>query len=221
MKKLLLSLLALLVTTVTALSANAQDIKGDAKAGEKKNDMCIGCHGITGYQASFPEIYKVPKISGQGAKYIVSALNAYKKGERKHPSMRGIAYSLSDQDMADVAAYYEGHGVVAGAPALPKAEDDASKGAALVKKGACVSCHGDNFSKPIDPTYPKIAGQHSDYLFVAMKAYKTENNPQVGRGNAVMAGIAKQFTNAEMKELASYISHLPGDLKVVPQAKFR
>ena len=221
MKKLLLPLLALVVTSVTAFHVNAQEIKGDAKAGEKKNDMCIGCHGIAGYQASFPEIYKVPKISGQGAKYIVSALNAYKKGERKHPSMKGIAYSLSDQDMADVAAYYESHGVVAGAAALPKAEDDSSKGAALVKKGACVSCHGDNFSKPIDPTYPKLAGQHSDYLLVALKSYKTENNPLVGRGNAVMAGIAKQFTNAEMKELASYISHLPGDLKTVPQARFR
>ena len=221
MKKLLLPLLALLVTSVTAFHVNAQDIKGDVKAGERKNDMCIGCHGIAGYQASFPEIYKVPKISGQGAKYIVSALNAYKKGERKHPSMKGIAYSLSDQDMADLGAYYEGHGVVAGASALPKAEDDSSKGAALVKKGACVSCHGDNFSKPIDPTYPKIAGQHSDYLFVALKAYKTENNPQVGRGNAVMAGIAKQFTNAEMKELASYIGHLPGDLKTVQQSRFR
>lgn len=221
MKKLLLSLIALVVTSVTAFSVNAQDIKGDAKAGEKKNDMCIGCHGIAGYQASFPEIYKVPKISGQGAKYIVSALNAYKKGERKHPSMRGIGDSLSDQDMADVAAFYESHGAVVGAPALAKAPDGSAKVAELIKKGACVSCHGDNFSKPIDPTYPKIAGQHADYLFVALKSYKVANNPQVGRANVVMAGIAKQFTNAEMKEMANYISRLPGDLKVVPQAKFR
>ena len=84
-----------------------------------------------------------------------------------------------------------------------------------------MSCHGANFASPIDPTYPKIAGQHADYLFVALKAYKTENNAQVGRANGVMGGIAKQFTNAEMKELAVYLSALPGDLKVVPQAKFR
>ena len=90
-----------------------------------------------------------------------------------------------------------------------------------MKKGACVTCHGDSFSKPLDPTYPKIAGQHADYLFVALKAYKTENNPQMGRSNGVMAGVAKQFTNAEMKELAGYISKLPGELKIVPQAKFR
>jgi cytochrome c553 len=221
MKKLLLPLFALIVTSVTAFSVSAQDIKGDAKAGEKKIDMCIGCHGIVGYQASFPEIYKVPKISGQGAKYIVSALSAYKKGERKHPTMRGIGEALSDQDMADVAAFYEGHGAVAGAQAPGKAPEGSSKAAELIKKGACVSCHGDNFSKPIDPTYPKIAGQHADYLFVALKSYKVENNAKVGRANGIMAGIAKQFTNAELKEMANYIGALPGELKVVPQSILR
>jgi cytochrome c553 len=95
---------------VTTISAHAQEIKGDAKAAEQKIAMCIGCHGIKGYQASFPEIYRVPMISGQNAKYIVSALNAYQKGERKHPTMRGISASLTDQDMADLGAYYEQHG---------------------------------------------------------------------------------------------------------------
>jgi cytochrome c553 len=225
MKKLLSPLFACLVTTVTLLlvpsAAFSQDVKGDAKVGERKIAMCIGCHGIAGYQASFPEVYKVPKISGQGAKYIVAALNAYKQGERKHPSMRGIAETLSDQDMADVAAYYSTHGVNAAAAAPGKAPDATGKVADLVKKGACISCHGDSFSKPIDPSYPKIAGQHADYLFVALKSYKVEGNPQVGRSNGVMAGIAKQFTNAEMKEMATYISKLPGELKVVRQDSFK
>ena len=110
MNKLLTSIITLAVSSVTASIAFAQDVKGDAKAAEQKIAMCIGCHGIKGYQASFPEVYKVPMISGQNAKYIVNALNAYKKGERKHPTMRGIAESLSDQDIADVAAYYEQHG---------------------------------------------------------------------------------------------------------------
>ena len=218
MNKLLTTVFAFCVASATAFSAYAQDIKGDAKAGEGKIAMCIGCHGIKGYQASFPEVHKVPMISGQSGKYIVAALNGYKKGERKHPTMRGIADSLSDQDMADIAAYYSVHGVVEGAAAPAKAEPT-GKLAELVKKGACLSCHGDNFSKPIDPTYPKIAGQHSDYLFVALKAYKAENNPTVGRGNAIMGGIAKQFSNAELKELAKYVGGLDGDLKVVPQSK--
>ena len=221
MNKLLLPVFAVLVASATTFSAFAQEIKGDAKQGETKNAMCIGCHGIVGYQASFPEIHKVPKISGQGSKYIVSALNAYKKGERKHPSMRGVADSFSDQDIADLAAYYEASGVVAGAAEPGKAPDGSAKVMDLIAKGGCVSCHGDNFNKPLDPSYPKIAGQHSDYLFVALKAYKAENNAIVGRGNAIMGGMVKQFNNSELKEMANYIGSLPGDLKVVPQAKFK
>ena len=221
MNKLLSSLFALFVTSVTVLPAAAQDIKGDAKAGEGKIAMCIGCHGIRGYQASFPEVYKVPMIAGQGAKYIVSALSAYQKGERKHPTMRGVATSLTDQDMADLAAYYEASGHQDGAAAPGKAAEAGGKAAELVKKGACVSCHGESFSKPIDPTYPKIAGQHADYLFVALKSYKTEAKGTWGRSNGVMGGIAKQFTNNELKELASYVHSLPGELKTVPQAKFK
>jgi cytochrome c553 len=187
----------------------------------KKNAMCSGCHGIEGYQASLHEIYKVPKISGQAEKYIVSALNAYKKGERKHPSMRGIATSLSDQDMADLAAYYAASGVNASAKPLEKAANGSAKAMELVAKGGCASCHGESLSNPIDPSYPKISGQYKDYLYVALKAYKTEGNPQVGRGNAIMGGIAKQYSNAELKELASYVAGLPGVLKSVPENRFR
>jgi cytochrome c553 len=220
MNKFLAAAIAVVVSSVT-LVAIAQDVKGDAKVGETKA-MCIGCHGIAGYQASFPEIYKAPKISGQSAKYISSALAAYAKGERKHPSMVGIAASLTEKDMADLAAYYSLHGVVAGATLPEKAANEPSAAVgALLTKGACVSCHGANFAKPIDPGYPKIAGQHADYLFVALKAYKTEGNARMGRSNGVMGGIAKQYSNAELKAMASYISSLPGDLKTVPQPKLR
>lgn len=221
MNKLLLTLSSLLVASVTAVSAHAQEAKGDANAGEKKIAMCIGCHGIHGYQASFPEVYKVPMISGQGAKYITAALNAYKKGERKHPTMRGIAETLSDQDIADVAAYYEAHGKVEGAAAPAAAPAPSAKVAELLTKGGCVACHGDNFNKPIDPSYPKVAGQHADYLFVALKSYKTEGNATWGRANGIMGGVAKQFSNAELKQLAAYVHSLPGELKTVPQSRFR
>jgi len=221
MKKLLLPVLAAIVASVTTSAVFADEIKGDAQKGAAKNSLCIGCHGIVGYQASFPEIHKVPKISGQSASYIAAALNGYKKGERKHPTMRGIAASLTDQDIADLAAYYEASGAQAGAEAPGKAADALGEAAKLVAKGGCTSCHGDNFSKPLAAGYPKIAGQHADYLFVALKAYKAENNPQVGRGNAIMGGIAKQFSNAELKELANYVSSLPGELKTVPQSKFK
>ena len=219
MNKTLTTIFALSVASVTAFS-HAQEAKGDVKAGEKKIAMCIGCHGIPGYQSSFPEVHKVPMISGQSGKYIASALDAYKKGDRKHPTMRGIADSLNDQDIADISAYYESSGkdlpATAGTPREPSVNV-----AELIKKGNCASCHGEGFAKPIDPAYPKVAGQHADYLYVALKAYKTEGNQYVGRSNGVMGGVAKQFSNAELKALAQYVASLPSDLKVVPESRFR
>lgn len=99
-------ILTMVALGALAASASAADIQGNAQAGAGKVAMCIGCHAIPDYRASYPEVYRVPYLGGQNAKYIESALNAYKKGERKHPTMRGIAGSLSDQDIADLAAYY-------------------------------------------------------------------------------------------------------------------
>jgi cytochrome c553 len=200
--------------------AQAQAPKGDAAAGAKLNASCIGCHGIPGYQSSFPEVHRVPMISGQNAQYIAGALNAYKKGDRKHPSMRAVAASLSEQNIADLAAYYATHGAppaVADAAAVQPTPEVA----ALLAKGACVSCHGANFSKPIDGAYPKIAGQFPDYLFTALKSYKAEGNPNVGRNNAIMVGQVKQFSNKELKALAAYLGSLPAEMRTIAQSKFR
>jgi cytochrome c553 len=83
---------------------------GDPKEAHKKIAMCEGCHGIPGYKTAYPQVYHVPMLGGQQAGYIASALQAYKSGQRSHPSMRGIAASLSDKDIADLAAYYSaGH----------------------------------------------------------------------------------------------------------------
>jgi cytochrome c553 len=199
----------------TGGAANAQD----AKAGEKKATMCIGCHNIPGYQASFPEIYKVPKIAGQNAKYIVAALTEYKKHDRRHPTMDSVAAGLSDQDMADVAAYYEQLGKGPAAPAEPAAPP--ADVAALLAKANCASCHGKNFSTPIDPGYPKLAGQYADYLYAALKAYQTDHNPRVGRNNAIMMGMARPFTHPEIKAIAGYLSSLPGEVKTVQLDEFR
>jgi cytochrome c553 len=198
----------------TAAPANPKSL-------EAKVAMCVGCHGIVGYKSSFPEVYRVPKIAGQNAKYIAASLNAYKTGERKHPTMRGIAESLNEQDIADISAYYEKLGAEDRKPLADKANREPdSQVAALLQKAACASCHGANLSKPIDPSYPKIAGQNSDYLFVALKAYKTQNNPSVGRSNGVMGAISKQFSNAELKALANYVGALDGELQTVPESRF-
>ncbi len=86
--------------------ASSAPLVGDAIAAKNKVAMCIGCHGIPGYKATFPEVYQVPMLGAQSVKYLENALNAYKKGDRKHPTMHGIAASLTDQDIADLAAYY-------------------------------------------------------------------------------------------------------------------
>ena len=200
-----------------SLTAAAQD----AKAGEKLAASCIGCHGIPGYQSSFPEVHRVPMISGQNAQYIVASLLAYQRGERKHPTMRGIAGSLTEQQMADLGAFYEQHGKSSVVPVSQAVRAPSAEVKALLEKGACASCHGADFNKPINGAYPKIAGQHADYLYVALKSYKIEGRATLGRSNAIMAGQVKAFKPSELKAMAQYIGSLPGDLKTVPQSRFR
>jgi cytochrome c553 len=230
MNKLLTTLFALAVASVTGLvhaqasapaaakPATEAAKPAGAKSLEAKTAMCMGCHNIKGYQATFPEVHKVPMIAGQGEGYIIAALTAYRNGDRKHPTMRGIATSLSDQDIKDIAAHYASLGGETTVPDQPRAPSPEVQ--ALLQKANCASCHGANFSKPIDKSYPKIAGQHADYLFVALKAYKTEGNPSVGRSNAIMGAMAKQFSNNELKMLAKYVGSLDGELKTVPESRF-
>ena len=212
----LLQISLLLAAAVGVSSAFAQD----AEKGKAKVAMCQGCHSIPGYQASFPEVYKVPMIAGQNAKYIVAALGEYAKGARKHPTMRAIAGSLTEADMADVAAFYEQLGK--GAPnttATPADAQPTGAVAELLKKGACVTCHGANLSKPLTGAEPKLAGQHADYLFAALKSYQAKKT-LVGRVNAIMGGQLKDFSHDELKELANYIAKLPGELATVPESRF-
>jgi cytochrome c553 len=105
MKKLSAVLVFAAGATAAGL-AGAADIVANPKAALNKIEQCIGCHGIPDYKTAFPEVYQVPMIGGQSAKYIEAALQAYKKGDRQHPQMTPTAKVLSDQDIADIAAYY-------------------------------------------------------------------------------------------------------------------
>ena len=106
-------ILKVLVATALAFGAHAAfaQPKPPAKTGQGLENalaMCIGCHGIPGYKTAFPDVYHVPKIAGQQPGYLINALKAYKSGERSHPSMRGIAASLSEEDMKQLAEHYGG-----------------------------------------------------------------------------------------------------------------
>jgi len=162
--------------------------------------MCEGCHGIADYRTAYPEVYPVPKIGGQQAAYIVKALQDYKTGARKHPSMRGIAATLSDQDMADLAAYYAGNARVGTTTTV--ARDGIGK-----KKAdeACAACHGPEGNKPVTPETPRLADQEYGYLVQALTDYRNGT-----RDNAVMSAMAKPLTKKEIRDLAGYFSTQQG-----------
>lgn len=183
--------------------------------------MCMGCHGIKGYQASFPEVHRVPKISGQNQKYLEAALRAYASGERRHPTMRGIAMALDEGEIARIAEHYSrapndyaSRRENAPVQASPRVER-------LLAKGNCVSCHGQDFNTALDPSHPKLAGQYPDYLFVVLKSYKSQRSRVVGRSHPIMSELVKQFDNAELKAMADYIGALPGDLGVTRPPRLR
>jgi cytochrome c553 len=212
-----LTLLLALAGLFFAAQVRAQ--AGDAQRGSTKVQMCIGCHGIVGYQADFPQVYKVPKIAGQDAKYIAAALTQYRSGDRLHPTMRSIAGSLTDQDIADIAAYYAALGHADGA--VPAALQERVPQALHATLATCVACHGVNFSSPTDGTIPRLAGQYPDYMILALKAYKTEGNPRFGRRNAVMGAMAKPLKDEQIEQIADYLASLPGELRTVPQPKLK
>lgn len=89
---------------------------------------------------------------------------------------------------------------------------DAARGAELTKKYNCASCHGADFKTPIDPSYPKLAGQHGDYLVHALVSYKRGNKGISGRNNPIMAGMAQPLSDQDMADIATYLEGLPGPL---------
>jgi cytochrome c553 len=177
---------------VSALAAHAA---GDPKQGERKFYTCLGCHGIEGYRNAYPD-YDVPRLRHQHAEYIVAALQEYRAAERPHSTMHAQAASLSDQDLADIAAYLQG-----AAPIKPTI----STGAAPALVATCVACHGDNglgVDAPLEPKPPVLAGQHADYLLQALDAYRNGR-----RKNVVMGAMAKGIANeADVKKIAEYFA---------------
>jgi cytochrome c553 len=94
------------------------------------------------------------------------------------------------------------------------ASGDASRGAELAKKYNCASCHGADFKTPIDPSYPKLAGQHADYLVHALTAYKRGDKVMNGRNNPIMGAMAQPLSDRDMGDIAAYLQSLPGTLVV-------
>ena len=185
----------------TAHAANAT--KGDAARGKSLVYTCAGCHGIPGYENAYPN-YRVPMIAGQKEAYILKALHEYRDGGRKHPTMHAQASSLTDQNIADIAAYLS-------SLATPDAKlAKAGDAKAPAKAQLCATCHGPHGQaevKGADPTTPRIAGQYQNYLAQALHEYQTGQ-----RSNPIMKGMAAPLTDADIQELTTYFSSQPSKL---------
>lgn len=179
------------VFALSAMTATA----GDAERGRSLAYTCMGCHGIENYKNAYPK-YSVPKLGGQNPAYVVAALGEYRAGNRWHPTMQGLATTLSDEDRADLAAWF-----ASVAEAKPGAK---LVGTPPAQAEACTACHGQNGAGTM-AEYPDIGGQHADYLAQALNDYRLGK-----RKNAIMAPFARQLARADIEALAAYFSMQPG-----------
>jgi cytochrome c553 len=186
---------ALFATIALLLAALALADDGDAERGRKLAYGCMGCHGIENYKNAYPK-YSVPRLGGQSAAYIAAALAEYDAGARWHPTMKGMAATLSVQDRADLAAWFQG----------PQRARSGTQpvGTAPAAAAACTACHGQDGVGTL-PENPTLAGQHADYLAQALNDYRLGK-----RRNPIMGSFAGQLTRDDIQALAAYFSSQPG-----------
>ena len=188
--------IASVVLASTAVAAQDQPPQGNPERGKALSYTCLGCHGIEGYRNAYPN-YSVPRLQGQHPEYLAAALQGYRSGDRSHLTMHSQASTLTDQDIADIAAYFAGKPLVSS----NKAPGSVPQAATL-----CVSCHGQD-GVGIAPTYPTLAGQHADYIARALDEYR-----QGGRKNPIMKGFAATLKDADITVIAAYFSKLQPSL---------
>ncbi|WP_439886974.1 c-type cytochrome [Pseudomonas sp. MBLB4123] len=200
MNKVLVSLLLTLGITGLAHAA------GDLVAGQNKAAVCGACHGADGNSAA-PNF---PKLAGQGERYLLKQLQDIKSGNRQVVEMTGLLDNLSDQDLADIAAYYANQKMSVGA-ADPKLVE---RGEALFRGGkleegmpACIGCHAPN-GRGLDAAgFPQIGGQHAAYVAKQLTDFREGNRTNDG-DSLIMRSIAAKLSNKDIEALSSYVQGL-------------
>lgn len=192
----------------TALAQDEETIfGGSVEAGQEKSATCAACHGQDGNSVS-PEW---PSLAGQHPAYIVNQLQAYKTGERQDPSMVGFASQLSEQDMRDLAAYYSVQTLT------PKGADPQLAGlgediyrAGIPERGipACMACHGPTGHGNYLAAYPRISGQHAEYMLSTMRAYAAGTRRSDTEYSQMMRNVADQLLEDEMRAVLGYVQGL-------------
>lgn len=201
MKKFLIATVACLMFVSISPSMAA----GDSSAGKGKSAVCAACHGIDGNSPA--EMF--PKLAGQGEAYLVKQMNDFKSGNRKNAIMAPLVAGLSDQDIADLAAYFSSNKVTLGAVS----EDELKVGQNLYRAGnketgvpACMACHGPTGTGVPAAKWPALTGQHSAYITAQLTAFAEggrSNDP-----NDMMRDIAARLTVNEIKAVSAYVAGL-------------
>ncbi|AEY00284.1 cytochrome c4 [Oceanimonas sp. GK1] len=204
MKKIVFTLALMLGVAGTAQA------QGDVEAGKAKSATCVACHGSDGNSPT--DMY--PKIAGQHASYIEKQLAEFKAAAtggtgRANAIMGGMAMPLSEQDMADLAAYYASQAITP----VPVADDVVERGAALYQGGdiergitACIACHGPRGEGLESAKFPSLSGQHPAYIKAQLEMFRSgerNNDP-----NGMMRDIATKLSDDDIAVLSQYVAGL-------------
>ena len=200
----------ILIVALAAMSTGVTHAAGDAAAGKTKSMVCAACHGADGNSAN-PEW---PKIAGQHASYLLKQLKNFKAGangkaERENALMAGQVAALSEADMADLAAYFEGQKVTLG----ETAKDQLELGQSIYRGGnpatgvaACIACHGPNGAGNPQALFPSLSGQHATYTIAQLKTFRS--GARANDAGQMMRNIAAKMTDAEIEAVAQYVQGL-------------
>ena len=197
--------LAAIFSVSAALAATTSLAAGDAAAGKTKAAACAACHSADGNSVN--PVW--PKLAGQHAPYLVKQLANFKAGERNNAMMAPMAAPLSEQDMADIAAYFSGQTQNGGKadPALVAAGEKLFRGGnATTGVAACMGCHGPNGMGNPPANFPRLSGQHAAYTVTQLKTFRS--GERANDAGMMMRNIAARMTDDEMKAVASYIEGL-------------
>lgn len=204
--------IALLAMMLCATATPAADmLKGDASAGERKVVVCSACHGADGNSL----VPAFPKLAGLGEKYLLQQMQHIRDGLRPVAQMVGQVDNMSDQDLADIAAFYHAkpRSVEKADPSLIELGEKVYRaGVAERNVAACIACHGARGSGNSPAGFPAIGGQHADYLSAQLKAYRKGYEDPDGRVTdgdiKIMRSNAFGLSDREIEAVSAYVSGL-------------
>jgi cytochrome c553 len=210
MRKMFISTFFVLVSSISVAAPGTlpaeQVIKGDPMAGKAKSVVCSACHGVDGNS----KIPTYPSLAGQHASYTYKQLMQFKNGERPNAIMRGFAAALTDEDMRNLAAYYESQTPVYTRTADPNM---VALGEKLYRQGnqslgvpACMACHGPDGAGNPEAKFPKLRGQYAEYTLSQLRNFHAQE--RYNDNGRMMRGVAIRLTAEEMDALAQYIQGL-------------